>query len=587
VRIPKHKHARINICGIETYSQRSIHPSVLGPPSLPLSTPQPPTQNPPHLDALREGDHLLRDRDLAPVGERELRGARRVERGLEGERLLRVLRQRLERRDGRRVVRLERLAHESAVGLHRDDVLVARLGLDLARDEVDLGRLGVHLEVLRGAVRVPDALDPALRHEDLRVPAVAGLVRHLRLEVLAEAEALGLDARALEEERRARHEVRERLVVDDARRDGLADRRGDHLAVPDLVVRGEEVEAEVLDGGELCVRLGLRVDEVLNLRHRELAHADEAAARGDLVALGGADLRDGHRHAAVVVVVEAAEVDEHALRRLGAEEARELPRRPDRRLEHEVEGEGGREVVARRGRLDAELREDAVERGGLVRVRLRRDLAELLAALRAERLVRLDEVLDEVLEELVRALALARLRVLHHEVLELVDVARGLEDGLGRERRALDLEHRVLEDEVLAPEREEVVLERRARRALVLEARDAAVDLKGGDDEHAAEERLVERALVHAPLVERAARLLRGRRRLVELLAERLERLDGRLDVRLPSGGGGWTVERGSGWGGWGGGVGWVGAGMSGLDDHFRRTESKHIQQKRRSWPMF
>ena len=214
-------------------------------------------------------------------------------------------------------------------------------------------------------------------------------MRHLGAQVLAEAQALGLDTELGHEGGGARHKVAERLVVNELARDGGADGRHDELAVADLRRGGKEVEHGARERGELGVRLLLGVHKVLDFRHRELAHADEPAARRDLVAVRGADLRDGHGHAPAVVVVQAAEVDKHALRRLGPQEARERARGPDRRREHEVEGKARREVRARRGRLDAQLRKERVERRGLVRVRLRRNLAQLLAPLRRHQLVRL------------------------------------------------------------------------------------------------------------------------------------------------------------------------------------------------------
>lgn len=83
-----------------------------------------------------------------------------------------------------------------------------------------------------------------------------------------------------------------------------------------------------------------------------------------------------------------------------------------------------------------------------------------------------------------------RLEVGDHKVGEAVNVARRLEHDLGRHRGALDLEHVLLEHKVLAPRLREVLLDRAAGRAVVVEAGDGAVDLERGDVEHAALEQV-------------------------------------------------------------------------------------------------
>ena len=141
------------------------------------------------------------------------------------------------------------------------------------------------------------------------------------------------------------------------------------------------------------------------------------------------------------------------------------------------------------------------------------------------------QVLDKVLEQLVGAEALARLGVLDHQVLKAVHVAAGLEHGVGRERRALDLQHAVLEHKVLPPQLQQVLLQRAARGAVVEQPRHAAVDLKRRHHEHAPRERVLERLFVHLPL---AAVVLGARRRelRVERLAQALELLHRRLHRR-------------------------------------------------------
>ena len=107
---------------------------------------------------------------------------------------------------------LERLSDRLLVREHLDKVLRDGLVQLLLGAQLDPGGLGVLLEVEGLPVRAADALDPAVRGEELGVPAVAGVMGHLVVHVLAEAEALGVDADPDEEELDARHEVAKGLV---------------------------------------------------------------------------------------------------------------------------------------------------------------------------------------------------------------------------------------------------------------------------------------------------------------------------------------------------------------------------------------
>lgn len=79
-------------------------------------------------------------------------------------------------------------------------------------DEPLAGGARVLREVVGGAVRAADDLDPAVAHEALGVPAVARVVRHLVAHVLPEAHSLRIEARAHQEHVHARQEVAQRLV---------------------------------------------------------------------------------------------------------------------------------------------------------------------------------------------------------------------------------------------------------------------------------------------------------------------------------------------------------------------------------------
>ena len=186
---------------------------------------------------------------------------------------------------------------------------------------------------------------------------------------------------------------------------------------------------------ELRVALVVRVAEVLDLRHRKLAHAQQTRARRDLVAEPRAHLRGGEGELAPVVVHQTTVVHEHALRRLRTEEALQVALGTDLRREHQVERERVRQRVARRQRHHAVLREELVQLVRRVGVRLDANVLQLQALLVRERDV-LQQLVHLRLEELLRVsdgirdhvstVALPRLAVLHHQVRELVDVTYAL-----------------------------------------------------------------------------------------------------------------------------------------------------------------
>lgn len=140
--------------------------------------------------------------------------------------------------------------------------------------------------------------------EDLSVPAVAGVVSHLLGEVLAEAELILLDTGGPEELGGAAEVVAERLVRYDAIGDGLAESHGHETLVAHLSGAGVQLQLEVRNVVELGVALVVGVHKVLNLRQAELAHAEQARARGDLVTEGETNLGGGEGQLATVELQE-------------------------------------------------------------------------------------------------------------------------------------------------------------------------------------------------------------------------------------------------------------------------------------------
>jgi len=384
----------------------------------------------------------------------------------------------------------------------------------------------MYSQVVSRSIGTAYTLDPAVRAVQLGIPAVGGVVSHLVGHVLTEAHFGVVDTEFEEEVLDAHDEVAQGLVVNDLVLDGFADRHDfSFFAAGQLGVPVQEGEFCVFDILEAVMFLaGLGVDVVFDLGHEELADSQQTLSRGDLVSEGLANGGGGKGHLLLVELEELLEVEELALGRLWAEVAVGLVGAgADVGLEHEVEGLGGVEVGARGWAFDLELVDEVVEAVAVVVVELGQglvvllgdgvvelldlDVLDLLLLLRlvglldldghaAGVLVGLQTGAEDLLDEMVGPEDLAGLGVLGHEVGELGDVARGDEDGLGGDDGGVDLEHLLLEDEVLAPEVDKVGLQGSEGRAIVEEPFLAAIDLEGGHVEAGAAQQRVEHIAV-------------------------------------------------------------------------------------------
>lgn len=84
--------------------------------------------------------------------------------------------------------------------------------------------------------------------------------------------------------------------------------------------------------------------------------------------------------------------------------------------------------------------------------------------------------LQHVLHEMVRTKDIAGLGIFDHPVCEARDVAGRLKDRRGRYDGGVELEHVLLDDEVLPPLLDDVRLQRGARRAIVVQTSDTYVE---------------------------------------------------------------------------------------------------------------
>ena len=251
--------------------------------------------------------------------------------------------------------------------------------------------------------------------------------------------------------------------------------------------------------------------EKLHLHLLELARAEGEVARCDLVAKALALLRDAERHLHAAAVHHVAEVHEHPLRRLRPEErlAVVAAHRADVRLEHQVKlarfGQRaqflrvGREHLLRladRGQVgDIAMPGQLFSVLGLELKMLQRAPGDLLFRIPVgnagdEHLLAV-ELHPRALDVVIPVTALALAAVDHHVVKQVVmpgrlpdarvhDDRRLDADHLERPRRALRLHALVMRSDHVAPPRLlDVALQLDAKRAVIPQPVESAVNLRG------------------------------------------------------------------------------------------------------------
>ena len=197
------------------------------------------------------------------------------------------------------------------------------------------------IQVVIGPVGKTHRLDPAEPvGEDLRIPAVGGIVRPLIGEVLAEAEPFRFYPDRDQHLVGEGNIVGEILVCDNALVHGFPHRECDRRLALLLLDPGEERHRVVRVSAEPRVPvLRGRVDEDLGLGLRELAEPDHTLPGRNLVPVGLADLDGTERELVAVEPEQAGKVHEHPLRCLGAQVSGPLGTGADGCLEHQVEPE--------------------------------------------------------------------------------------------------------------------------------------------------------------------------------------------------------------------------------------------------------
>ena len=216
------------------------------------------------------------------------------------------------------------------------------------------------------------------------------------------------------------------------------------------------------------LKVGARLAEELQLHLLELSDAEDEVSGSNLVTEGLADLTDAERHLHSRGSLHVQEIDEYALRRLGAEIQRADAVLGDalKGLEHQVELTNAREVrLAADGALDLVLLDIRLHFGVRPRGDIHLDAVLLIV------------VLDEVIRTVTRLAALA----VHQGIGETAHVTRRDPHVGVHQDRAVETDVQViLGHELLPPSFLDIVFQLHAERAVVPSIRETAVDFAAG-----------------------------------------------------------------------------------------------------------
>ena len=351
--------------------------------------------------------------------------------------------------------------------------------------ELSLGVLHVLGKIEGGTIGVAGDLNPTVRGLDLSIPTVIGVMSHLGRSMLSEADGGGLDSDGAQELEGSGDEVTNGLVANDSVSDGLTDLHHCGLSFVSILRGGApERKLDLGDLEELLVRLIVGVNEVLDLSHGELSDTEESLTRRDFITETKANLGGSEGHAAIVELDQSAEVDEDTLGSLGTKVTLHVAGGSDLGAEHEVEGDGLGKRVAGLGILNSHSLDALIDLSLVEVLDILVEGEELFPLVSFLALGKL--LLDEFLNELVSSSWSTGLRILDHQVFELFDMTRHLQDITKHETGAANLEHVFLEDEMLSPELLDVVLNGATKGTVIEESSDTVVNLEGWTGEELA-----------------------------------------------------------------------------------------------------
>lgn len=236
---------------------------------------------------------------------------------------------------------------------------------------------------------------------------------------------------------------------------------------------------------------------MFDLTHLEFSNSKQRISGGNFISESKPDISSGEGKLIVVVVEKLLEVDDDALSGLRSEISGGVSPGSDVGLEHEVVGGRVRKFVFGDGGHNGVLVEDDLHLVLVVVLCPHVHFFELGADLLGDLGVG-KSLLAVSFEEVVSPEGLLALFVLDHQVGEAFNMAGVLEDDVGGEVGAAQLEHVLLEDVVFSPDALDVVLDGASDRAVVEEASHSSVNFEGLVEHEALLHEVVEEVFVLA-----------------------------------------------------------------------------------------
>ncbi len=161
-----------------------------------------------------------------------------------------------------------------------------------------------------------NAFYPTIGAENLCVPTIAGIMRHLGFLMLAKAQTCGIDSNCDEEIIGLRHEVCDGRMANYS----AVESGGNRLRYLFPLI-GNQGDGEIFPDTEIVHRFCLGVDEIFQFGHIEFTEPNHSLTWTYLVSVALPNLHCAKGQSLPEVAIKRGEICEHPLRGLGTQES--------------------------------------------------------------------------------------------------------------------------------------------------------------------------------------------------------------------------------------------------------------------------
>eukprot|EP00043_Microstomoeca_roanoka_P000733 m.28804 g.28804 ORF g.28804 m.28804 type:complete len:421 (+) comp10478_c0_seq1:1119-2381(+) len=310
-------------------------------------------------------------------------------------------------------------------------------------------------------------------------------MRHFVAHVLTEAKLVRICTNLHEELVDTANVITQRLIGNHALGHSLTNGHFGQRLTMFLVGGGVQRQHSVTKSLELGVILVVGIKEIFNLGKWEFTHTQETRARRNFVTVCNTNLCTTKRQLVTVEIVQALESHKNALSKLRAKKTGVVTSRANLGLEHHVEVNGVRKIIASNGRFDLKLLEQSLQLLFRVCVSESLDMLKLLHLGNGSfRILHLSS--HHILEKVISTVAIASLHITHHDISKALGVTRGVKNTEGRHGRAVDFKDVVFKNEMTTPFLLNAIHDGTTGWSIVIETGDTAIDFKCRSVEEAA-----------------------------------------------------------------------------------------------------